>query len=110
LPYVCDGPGKQYILTNDIDIPYYDEKYQRVQASALTSMARADKKMVNKLVEAGNYLAVVSDLADCHCVEQYCLMLSGTGRRSQVHCSPRYVFDTFSAPKDPSSESRKRGG
>jgi len=33
-------------------------------------MARADKKMVNKLVETGNYLAVVSDLADCHCVEQ----------------------------------------
>jgi hypothetical protein len=60
LPYVCDGPGKQYILTNDIDIPYYDEKYQRVQASALTSMACADKKMVNKLVETGNYLAVVS--------------------------------------------------
>jgi hypothetical protein len=33
-------------------------------------MARADKKTVNKLVETGNYLAVVSDLADCHCVEQ----------------------------------------
>ena len=33
-------------------------------------------------------------------------MLSGTGKRSQVHCLSRYVFDAFSAPQDLSQEKR----